>query len=105
MYDLTVQVNSINRLNKKKKMGKCTVVLSKLEDGKTLEQWYSFVKKKRKTTKSKGYLKIKVSYTSAVVCTSFSALVISPFINTSFQTRNKDYMMAKENYDQIATVS
>lgn len=66
--DLSVQVHAINRLNQKKKIGRCNITTSKLEDGKALETWYSFSKKKRKgSMKSKGYLKVKVMWISAVV--------------------------------------
>ena len=54
-------------------------MLSKLEDGKAFETWYSFSKKKRKgSVKSKGYLKVKVMWLSAVVSTqhqSFSLII------------------------------
>eukprot|EP00026_Physarum_polycephalum_P001184 Phypoly_transcript_01185.p1 GENE.Phypoly_transcript_01185~~Phypoly_transcript_01185.p1 ORF type:complete len:673 (+),score=92.82 Phypoly_transcript_01185:134-2152(+) len=81
--ELSLQIHSVNRLNQRKKLGRCNIVLSKLEDGKALETWYSFSKKKRKGTfKSRGYLKVKVMWISAV-------------------TSNKDFLMAKENYAQI----
>jgi hypothetical protein len=69
--ELSLQIHTVTRLNQRKKLGRCSIVLSKLEDGKALETWYSFSKKKRKGAfKSRGYLKVKVMWISAVVCES-----------------------------------
>ena len=66
--ELSLQIHTINRFNQHKKMGRSNIALSKLEDGKCLETWYSFSKKTRKgTVKPKGYLKVKVTWLSAVV--------------------------------------
>lgn len=73
--ELSLQIHTTTRLNQRKKMGRCNIVLAKLEDGKAFETWYSFSKKKRKgSVKSKGYLKVKVMWISAVVCCLLSSL-------------------------------
>jgi len=83
--EFTLEIYTLSRLNSRKKFGKCKVLLSKLEDAKAVEGWYNLTTNRKGVVKSKGHLKIKIIYTSAL-------------------TRTRDYCLAKDNYQLIMQV-